>query len=127
GWSGEGPRGAASRGGARAAGRAGRADSDFTARVDLPGLPAGQQIFYRVRFEALANPKVLSEPVVGRFRTPAQTRRTVSFAFSGDEAGQGWGINTAWGGMKRYETMRATTPEFFIHSGGQIYAARPAQ
>jgi hypothetical protein len=58
------------------------ADSDFTVRVDLTGLPAGQQIFYRVRFEDLASPKGLSEPVVGRFRTPAQTRRLVSFAFS---------------------------------------------
>jgi len=74
---------------ARVVGPAALADSDFTARVDLTGLPAGQQIFYRVRFEDLARPKVLSEPVIGRFRTPAQTRRTVSFAFSGDEAGQG--------------------------------------
>src|SRR5262249_53466578 len=63
---------------ARIAGPAALADSDFTARVDLTGLPAGQQIFYRVRFEDLANPKVLSEPVVGRFRTPAQSRRTVT-------------------------------------------------
>src|SRR5207253_860397 len=81
-------------------------ESDFTARVELTGLPAGQQIFYRILFEDLASPKVLSEPATGRFRTPSQGRRTVSFAFSGDEAGQGWGINTAWGGMKMYETMR---------------------
>src|SRR5262245_58630017 len=110
---------------ARVVGPAALADSDFTARVDLVGLPAGQQIFYRVRFEDLASPKVLSAPVIGRFRTPAQTRRTVSFAFSGDEAGQGWGINTAWGGMKLYETMRSTNPDFFIHSGDQIYADGP--
>jgi len=110
---------------ARVVGPAALGDSDFTARVDLTGLPAGQPIFYRVRFEDLANPKVLSEPVVGRLRTPAQARRTVSFAFSGDEAGQGWGINTAWGGMKIYEAMRATNPDFFIHSGDQIYADGP--
>jgi len=110
---------------ARVVGPAALAESDFTARVDLTGLPAGQQIFYRVRFEDLASPKVLSEPVIGRFRTPAQSRRTVSFAFSGDEAGQGWGINTAWGGMKMYETMRSTNPDFFIHSGDQIYADGP--
>src|SRR6266550_3433616 len=96
-----------------------------TAPVDLTGLPAGQRIFYRVLFEDLANPKVLSAPVTGRFRTPAQTRGTVTFAFSGDEAGQGWGINSAWGGMKMYETMRRTNPDFFIHSGDQIYADGP--
>src|SRR5262249_41906390 len=76
------------------------AERDVTARGALTGLPAGQQIFYRVRCEDLATPKVSSEPMTGRFRTPAQGRRTVTFAFSGDEAGQGWGINTAWGGMK---------------------------
>ena len=27
-------------------------------------------------------------------------------AFSGDEAGQGWGINEAWGGYRVYEAMR---------------------
>ena len=109
----------------RIVGPAALAESDFTARVDLTGLPAGQQIFYRVLFEDLASPKVLSAPVTGRLRMPAQTRRTVTFAFSGDEAGQGWGINTAWGGMKMYEVMRRTNPDFFIHSGDQIYADGP--
>jgi len=52
-------------------------------------------------------------------------RRTVRFCWSGDEAGQGWGINREWGGMKLYETMRRTTPDFFVHSGDQIYADGP--
>ena len=30
--------------------------TDFTARVDLSGLPEGQRIFYRVRFQNLAEP-----------------------------------------------------------------------
>jgi len=109
----------------RIVGPAALAESDFTARVDLTGLPAGQSIFYRVLFEDLGSPKVLSAPVTGRFRTPAAARRAVTFAFSGDEAGQGWGINTAWGGMKMYETMRRASPDFFIHSGDQIYADGP--
>jgi alkaline phosphatase D len=109
----------------RVVGPAALAESDFTARVDLTALPAGQQIFYRVRFEDLASPKVSSEPVTGRFRTPAQGRRTVTFVFSGDEVGQGWGINTAWGGMKMYDTLRRANPDFFIHSGDQIYADGP--
>ncbi len=67
----------------------------------------------------------MSAPVNGRFRTAPAGRRTVSFCFSGDEAGQGWGINTDLGGMKLYEVMRRRSPDFFIHSGDQIYADGP--
>src|SRR5688572_29622605 len=44
--------------------------TDLTARVDLGELPAGQRIFYRVRFQDLADIRVFSEPVTGQFRTP---------------------------------------------------------
>src|SRR5499433_664378 len=54
----------------RVTGPAALAESDFTARVDLTGLPAGQEIFYRVSFQDLASPKVTSDPATGRFRTP---------------------------------------------------------
>jgi alkaline phosphatase D len=96
--------------------------TDFTARVDLNGLPAGQKIFYRVSFQDLENTKVSSEPVVGSFNTPPVARRDVSFVFGGDVVGQGWGINPDFGGMKIYEEMRKTQPDFFIHSGDTIYA-----
>jgi len=109
----------------RLRGPAALAESDFTARVDLTGLPSGQEIFYRVTFEDLADGKMVSAPVSGRFRTAPAGRRTITFAWSGDEAGQGWGINPAWGGMKMYEVMRRTSPDFFIHSGDQIYADGP--
>lgn len=101
--------------------------TDFTARVDLTGLAPGQTHFYRVHFQDLANPKLSSLPLVGRFRTPADKPRDVVFAFSGDEAGQGWGINEAWGGYRVYEAMRRFNPDFFIHSGDQIYADGPIQ
>ena len=29
--------------------------------------------------------------------TLSNSRRTITFAYSGDEAGQGWGINPEWG------------------------------
>jgi len=109
----------------RIIGPAALAENDFTARVDLRGLPASHDIFYRVVFQNLAEPKAFSAPVAGRFRTPPAIRRTVTFAFSGDEVGQGWGINADWGGMKMYEVMRRTNPDFFIHSGDQIYADGP--
>ncbi len=109
----------------RVVGPAALAPGDFTARVDLTDLPLGQQIFYRVRFQDLGDGKIWSEPVTGSLRTPPASRRTVTFAFSGDEAGQGWGINPGWGGMKLYEAMRSLGPDFFIHSGDQIYADGP--
>jgi alkaline phosphatase D len=113
------------RGARRVLGPAALAESDFTARVDLSGLPRGQEIFYRVSFQDLSDTRVLSAPALGRLRTPPASRRTVRFCFSGDEAGQGWGINAAWGGMKLYEVMRRAEPDFFIHSGDQIYADGP--
>jgi alkaline phosphatase D len=96
--------------------------ADFTARVDLAGLSAGQKIFYRVQFQNLENSKVTSEPVIGSFLTPSNTKRDVSFVFGGDVCGQGWGINPDFGGMRIYETMRKLQPDFFIHSGDTIYA-----
>src|SRR5262249_38063431 len=71
-------------------GPAALAVSDFTARVELTDLPAGQEIFYRVTFQALADPKMLSAPVLGHLRTAPIQRRDVTFAWSGDTAGQGW-------------------------------------
>ena len=111
----------------RVMGPAALPESDFSARVDLAGLPPGQDILYRVIFQDLADPKILSAPTVGRFRTPPAGRRTITFVWSGDEAGQGWGINPAWGGMRLYEVMRRASPDFFIHSGDQIYADGPIQ
>ncbi|HEX6737012.1 MAG TPA: alkaline phosphatase D family protein [Vicinamibacteria bacterium] len=99
--------------------------SDLTARVDLTGLPAGEDIFVRVMFQSLDSDRLLSEPVMGRFRTAPRQGRDVTFLWSGDTAGQGWGINPDFGGMRIYETMRRVQPDFFIHSGDNIYADGP--
>src|SRR5262245_42605745 len=99
--------------------------SDFTARVDLTGLPTGREGFVRVAFEDLSSGKTQSEFVKGQFRTMPNTRRDVTFAWSGDTAGQGWGINQEWGGMKCYETLRRDRPDFFVHCGDTIYADGP--
>ena len=45
--------------------------------------------------------------------------------WSGDTAGQGWGIDEARGGMRTYATMLRNRPDFFIHSGDTIYADDP--
>ncbi|WPN47915.1 MULTISPECIES: alkaline phosphatase D family protein [unclassified Pseudomonas] len=100
------------------------ARTDFTARVELTGLPADQAIFYRVQFED-AQTGVTSEPWFGHLRSVPQTRRDIRFVWSGDTAGQGFGINPDIGGMRIYEAMRRRLPDFFIHSGDSIYADGP--
>ena len=100
-------------------------ESDFAVKMMLGELPAGQDIFYRVRFQDLQDITVESEPLVGHFRTAPAGRRDVQFVWSGDTAGQGWGINRDWGGMKIYAKMREEQPDFFIHSGDTIYADGP--
>jgi len=99
-------------------------ETDFTAKTLIEGLPAGQDIFYRVRFQDIASPTIVGEPKVGRFRTAPDTNRSVSFAWSGDTMG-GWGIDVARGGMRTYATMLRNRPDFFIHSGDNIYADGP--
>ena len=98
-------------------------DRDFTSRILLEGLPPGQDIFYRVRFEDVSG--IPGETQTGHFRTAPADRRSISFAWSGDTAGQGWGIDAARGGMRTYLTMLKNRPDFFIHSGDHIYADCP--
>ncbi|KAA5605069.1 alkaline phosphatase [Roseospira marina] len=109
----------------RVVGPAALETSDLTAKMVLEGLPAGQTIHYRVIFQDLADQTVESAPVEGAFKTAPTDRAPVRFVWSGDTAGQGWGINEAWGGMRIYETMRQVEPDFFIHSGDYIYADGP--
>src|SRR5277367_6064736 len=97
-------------------------ESDFTAKMLLENLPAGQEIFYRVRFRDLSHPDISGEAVTGRFRTARTERRDVSFVWGGDVAGQGWGINPDDGGMVSFAAMRKHRPDFLIHSGDTIYA-----
>ena len=100
-------------------------DTDFTAKVDLAGLPLGERIFYRVTMVDLADHELASEPAAGSFWTRPAAQRDIRFVWSADTAGQGWGINPDWGGMRIYETMRQVEPAFFIHSGDTIYADGP--
>lgn len=98
--------------------------SDFTARVELTGLPPDQAIFYRVHFED-ARSGVASEPWLGHLRSAPQFKRNIRFVWSGDTVGQGFGINPDLGGMRIYEAMRLRLPDFFLHSGDTIYADGP--
>ncbi|HMF60411.1 MAG TPA: alkaline phosphatase D family protein [Vicinamibacterales bacterium] len=99
--------------------------SDFTSRVVVSDLPAGQRIFYRVLFQDLSDLRAWSEPVTGSFNTPASAPRDVTVAWSADTVGQGWGINPEWGGLRMYDTMRRAQPDVFINVGDTIYADQP--
>jgi alkaline phosphatase D len=99
-------------------------DHDFTSKVLLEGLPAGQDIFYRVRFDDIAA-GISGETLTGHFRTAPAKPASVSFVWSGDTAGQGWGIDPGRGGMRTYRTMLENRPDFFIHCGDHIYADCP--
>ncbi len=99
-------------------------ETDFTAKQDLTGLESGRDVFVKVWFEGLTNDREPSEPVEGKFHTVGD-HEDIRFVWGGDTAGQGWGINESFGGMKMYETMRQVQPQFFIHSGDNIYADGP--
>jgi alkaline phosphatase D len=82
-------------------------------------------VFVRVSFQGLDNARALGEPILGRLRTPPVDGGDLRFVWGGDTAGQGWGINPGFGGMRIYEAMRRRQPQFFIHSGDTIYADGP--
>ncbi|QDZ01785.1 twin-arginine translocation signal domain-containing protein [Nitratireductor mangrovi] len=98
-------------------------ESDFAVKRLLENLPADQEVFYRMVATDLSDANAASEPIVGRFRTAPASRRNIRFAWSGDTAGQGWGIDDK--GMYTYATMARHQPNFFLHSGDTIYADGP--
>jgi alkaline phosphatase D len=104
------------------------AHHDHTARVVLADVPPGQQIFYRVRFQDLATLTSWSEPIEGTFNSAlASGARDIRIAWSADTVGQGWGLNSAFGGLRLYEAMLTAQPDLFIHCGDTIYADGPLQ
>jgi alkaline phosphatase D len=103
-----------------------RAEHGFTSHLDLPGLPAGETIWYRLRYESTETPGAFSEPLVGSFRMPPRApSRPLRVAWSGDMVGQGWGIDESRGGLRIYDALRRAEPDVFIHSGDNIYADQP--
>ena len=103
-------------------------DTDFTGRTPLRGLPPGETVHYRVTLADPDDPRRTGEPVHGSFTTaPARRRESVRFLWSGDLAGQGWGINPDRGGYPIFEEMRRLHPDFFLCSGDTIYADSPIE
>lgn len=113
--------------------------TDHTVKIGATDLPSGTRFALEVRFEDEEG--VLSDVHHGTFRTApggrgrggsggheqGAGRRGQSFVWTGDTAGQGWGINPDLGGMYTYRAMHDLDPDFFIHSGDTIYADGPIQ
>ncbi|MGV4885748.1 alkaline phosphatase D family protein [Streptomyces viridosporus] len=100
--------------------------TDFTGTTRLHGLPPGERIHYRVLLADPDDPRRTGEPVTGTFRTAAARRRDgVRFVWSGDLAGQGWGINPDLGGYRIFDAMARLDPDFFLFSGDTVYADGP--
>jgi alkaline phosphatase D len=95
-----------------------------TGKLRLEHLAPGRTVHYRVTAEDLDG-RGRSEPLTGSFRTAPVGRESVRFTWSGDVAGQGWGINPDNGGMTAYRAMLDRDPDFFLHSGDTVYADGP--
>lgn len=95
---------------------------DHAGIVTLAGLPDGQRVVYRVRFEREAA-RGASEWATGSFATPHPA--TFRVAWTGDTCGQGFGRNPDWGGLRGYAALRAAQPAVFVHSGDMMYADNP--
>ncbi|MFC5730723.1 MULTISPECIES: alkaline phosphatase D family protein [Nocardioides] len=101
--------------------------SDLTGTIQLHDLPAGTDLHYRIRVVDLHDHKATSEAVVGRLRTAPTGRDDIRFLWSGDIAGQGWGVNPEYGGFRIADAMRARNADFFLCSGDTVYADGPVQ
>lgn len=98
-------------------------DTDFTAKLDLTSLGPGREHRLTVAFEN--GEGRIGESADLSLRTGALHPSPVSFVWSGDTCGQGWGINPDVGGLTAYAAMHATRPDFFLHSGDTVYADGP--
>ncbi|WP_084653139.1 alkaline phosphatase D family protein [Nocardioides insulae] len=96
--------------------------TDRTARIVLRGLEPGREYAARVWFAGEDGTAGRLETV--RFRTAPRHPTPVSFAWSGDTCGQGWGIETTLG-LPGYGLLASLRPDFFLHVGDTIYADEP--
>ena len=103
------------------------AQSDFTGKTVVDCLPDGRDVHYRVTPIALDDHRRTGEAMYGHFRTVPRRARDVSFLWSGDLAGQGFGIDTSRGGFRIFKAMQAQHPDFYICNGDNIYADDPIE
>lgn len=101
--------------------------TDLTGAFPLHGLPPSTDLHYRIRAVDLHDHRAASAPTVGRLRTAPRRGDDVRFLWSGDIAGQGWGVNPDLGGFRIADAMRARQADFFLCCGDNVYADGPVQ
>jgi alkaline phosphatase D len=99
------------------------ADTDFTARLRVEDLPAGERMYWRATLDAQGD---RAEWMTGSFLT-AGAGRDVRFVWGGDTGGQGYGINDQFGGMRIFDAIRQHRPDFVIHAGDLVYSDGPME
>ena len=103
------------------------AATDLTGRRTLRRLPLGSELYYRISAADPDDESLVGEPVVGRLRTTPREGQNLRFAWSGDIAGQGWGVNPELGGFPMADTLLDLDPDFFLCSGDTVYADGPVE
>ncbi|MBO0891487.1 MAG: alkaline phosphatase D family protein [Acidothermales bacterium] len=101
--------------------------SDFTGKTVLDGLPPGGDVYYRVVPVDPWDDAHAGAPVAGHLRTSPVQAGDVTFLWSGDLGGQGWGIDRSRGGYRIFSAMRGLDPDFYICNGDNIYADDPIE
>lgn len=101
------------------------AETDYTGKVLLDRLPPGRDIDYRVTLVDPDDPSLSGARAFGHLRTAPTGHQDIRFVWSGDLAGQGWGINPDFGGYRIFTAMLGLSPDFYLCSGDTIYADGP--
>ncbi|WP_434967202.1 alkaline phosphatase D family protein [Janibacter indicus] len=99
--------------------------TDHTGKIDLRHLAPGRRHEIEVAFEDEEGRRGQTADLT--FTTAPRGRSGQSFVWTGDTAGQGWGVNPDLGGYTAYRTMHETRPDFFVHCGDTIYADGPIE
>lgn len=104
-----------------------RPGTDFTGQKCVLGLPSGADIHYRIKAVNATDWRAESDWTTGRFHTIGGRLDDIRFLWSGDIAGQGWGVNPDFGGFRIANAMAARNPDFFLCSGDNVYADGPVK
>lgn len=99
--------------------------TDHTAKIQLKGLRSGADHVVDLGFVGQDGHTGQTGRV--SFTTGDRRGGATSFVWTGDTAGQGWGINPDLGGMRGYRTMHELHPDFFVHAGDTVYADGPIE
>lgn len=108
----------------RIKGEEAKPEKDFNTKITISSLKPGVWWHYRVFFSHNEG-EITSQMEHGRFKTAPKNAQDIKFCWSGDTAGQGFGIDSKNGGMLTYSSINNCQPDFFIHCGDLIYADNP--